>query len=107
MNKVLLITYAVQPTLGTEPPSLASNGARCLDEATRLEGAEVFQHNSSTQCLEPCSSAIKLLLGLLTLPDNCYTPQAQEVAKLQDQLPHCAVGGIQDDTVTRLQAHSF
>ena len=38
------------------------------------------------------------------MSDNCNTPQVQQAAELQDELPHCAVGRIQDDAVPRLHA---
>lgn len=72
--------------------------------AANLEGALVQEDVSGAQGLEPVCALCEATCGLFALPHNSHAAELQQVAQLDDELAHCAVGCIQDDTISWLQA---
>lgn len=56
----------------------------------------------SSQGFQSVRKLCEALQGLLTLTHHSHTAQLQQVAQLDDDLTHRAVGGIQNYTVSRL-----
>ena len=74
--------------------------------AANLEGAFVCKDMSSTKGFQPVCALCEVTRSLFTLPHNGYTAKLQQMAQLNDQLTHCAVGCVQDDTVPWLQSQN-
>lgn len=65
-----------------------------LYTAANLEGASVRKDVHSTKGFQSVCTLCEAACSLLTLPHNGHTPELQQMAQLDDQLAHCAVGSI-------------
>lgn len=92
----MLCTYGRQQT--------AAQAA--LYTAANLEGASVCKDMRSTKGFQSVCTLCEAACSLLTLPHNGHTPKLQQMAQLDDQLAHRAVGCIQNDTVPGLQSQT-
>lgn len=76
-----------------------------LYTAANLEGASVCKDMHSTKGFQSVCTLCEAACSLLTLPHNGHTSKLQQMTQLDDQLAHCAVGCIQNDTIPWLQSH--
>lgn len=75
-----------------------------LSVAANLEGALVWEDKSSTKGFQSLCALCEATCGLFAFPHNGHTTKLQQMAQLDDELAHCAVGRVQDDTIPWLQA---
>lgn len=77
-----------------------------LYTAANLEGPSVCKDMRSTKGFQSVCTLCEAAFILLTRPHNGYASELQQMAQLDDQLTHCAVGRIQNDTISWLQSQN-